>query len=174
MNSTTLTAVILALTVASATADLLPTHRTKVKFGNEEVELKFSYAGADRAAQLWDESEAATTPAEQERVWRMRWEEMGEGTALQSLASHEEQRGNFVSAYAHLYAADRIAKWYTASVKTKSAQGWQPVGPVMQSFFDEVEADMNRVGEKLTPSQRAQGIKLAAQIIRDNPNCCAW
>ena len=142
--------------------------------------LKFSNAGTgDRLEELWDATGAATDPADQERYWRMRWEEFGEAPALQTLATFHLDRGDYVSGYACLYATDKIAKWYAVTVTPdfKPAPGagkWQPAGPVLKQIFASIEAKMNLVGEKVTATQRAQGVKLAAQIVRDNPNCCAW
>ena len=178
MNIKLLAAAILTLTVSSTMAE--PSHRTKVKFGDEEVELKFSNAGTgDRQQELMDATNAATNPVEQERFWRMRWEEFGDATALQSLAMYHLDRGDYMSAYAHLYAVDKIAKWYTNTVTPdfKPAPGagtYQPAGPVLKQIFAGIEAQMNRVGDELTASQRAQGVRLAAKLVRDNPNCCAW
>jgi hypothetical protein len=178
MHIKLLTAAILALAVNSAMAE--PSHRTNVKFGDEDVELKFSnVVGGERQQELWDATNEAANPTDQERFWRMRWEELGEVPALQSLAVFHLDRGDYMSAYAHLYAVDKMAKWYASTVTPdfKPAPGagkYQPPGPVLKQIFAGVEAQMNLVSEQLTASQRAQGIKLAAKLVRDNPNCCAW
>ena len=174
----TVAAIVSALAISSALAE--PSNRTMVKFGNEDVELKFSnIPDGERRQQLWDATNEAADPAEQERFWRMRWEEFGEATALQSLAVYHLDRGDYVSGYAHLYAVDKIAKWFVDTVTRSDYKGsplgrYVPPGPMAKQQFAEIEADMNLIGEKLTASQRESGVKVAAKLIRDNPNCCAW
>jgi hypothetical protein len=44
----------------------------------------------------------------------------------------------------------------------------------MKQHFAEIAADVELLGKELTASQRKAGIKLAAELIRNNPNCCRW
>jgi hypothetical protein len=78
-----------------------------------------------------------------------------------------------------VFAADKLAKWYetvvTEPVEPAPGLGtYMPPGPLLKRHFAEIETDMKLVGEKMTPSQRAAGVKLAAALVRNNPNCCAW
>jgi hypothetical protein len=79
------------------------------------------------------------------------------------------ERGDLVQAYAHLYSVDKIAKWY----ESVSPADFKP-GSLQRKHFAEIQADMERVGNMLTESQRNAGVKLAAALIRNNPNCCTW
>ena len=173
-----LTAVISVFAVSSALAE--PSHRTMVKFGDEVVELKFSNIPNDgRLQELWEATNEAPDAVEQERLLRIRWEDYGEVNALQSLAIHQLKRGDYVFGYAHLYAAHRISKWFEDTVTRPDYKGgpegrYVPPGPLAEEGFVELEGYMNLVGEKLTASQRAQGVKLAAKLVRENPNCCLW
>jgi hypothetical protein len=178
MNTNALLIAACALAAGSALAE--PSHHTNVQFGNETVEVKFSNVGDPRLIELWDQTADATDPAEAERLWRIRWEEYGEAIALQSLAGYHLDRGDLVSGYAHLYATNKLAKWYQATVTkdfkpAPSQRGtYQPPGPVMKKLFAEIEADMKLVEQELTPRQRDEGVKLAAALVRNNPNCCTW
>lgn len=178
MNVKKLAVLIVAFTSNSLHAQA--SHHRTVMFGDEVVTLKFSNVpfGEERH-QLWDATNEATDPVEQERLWRIRWEDYGEATALQTLAIYHLERGDFVSAYAHLYAVDKLAKWYesVATVDFKPAPGqgkYHPPGPVLKRHFAEIDADMELVGKELTASERETGVNLAATLIRNNPNCCTW
>jgi hypothetical protein len=171
-------ALIVALTSGAVLAQT--SHHRAVKFGDETVTLKFNNSVQSAAAreQAWDATNEATSPVEQERLWRTRWEDYGEATALQSLAVYHLDRGDLVSGYAHLYAVNKLAKWYesaTAEFKPVPGQGrYLRPGPLLKKHFAEIEADLALVGKQLTKSQRAAGVKLAATLIRNNPNCCTW
>jgi len=155
-------------------------HHREVAFGDEVVTLKFgTIPSAEELQRLWDATAAATDPVEQERLWRIRWEDYGEATALQSLAVYHLERGDVVSGYAHLYATDKLAKWYqnvvTKELSPATGSGkYLPPGPLMKKHFAEIEADLERVGRQLTADQRQAGVRLAAALIRTNPNCCRW
>jgi hypothetical protein len=174
--------IVAALVVALASGAVLAesSHHRAVKFGDETVTLKFSNIPPRGERQkLWDATNDATDPVEQERLWRIRWEDFGEATALQSLAVHHLDRGDLVSGYAHLYAVNKLAKWYesvaTVDFKPVPGQGkYLPPGPLLKQHFAEIEADLALVGKELTESQRETGVKLAAALIRNNPNCCRW
>ena len=170
----TLSVVILLLFAGRALAE--PTSHSLVKFGDEEVELRFSNIhGGERQLELWDATRQATKPAEQERLLRVRWEDFGEVGSLQSLAGYHLDRGDYLSGYAHLYAVDKFLKWYEATVTAPGYQGsYMPPGPLTKQVFVDAESDLKLVGEQLTASQRAHGVKLAAKLIRDNPNCCQY
>ena len=170
------------LIVALASSAVLaePSHHRAVMFGDEMVMLKFINVPFDEELhRLWDATGEATDPVEQERLWRIRWEDYGEATALQSLAIYHLERGDLVSGYAHLYAVDKLAKWYesVATDEFKPVPGqakYLPPGPLLKKHFAEIEADMNLVGKELSASQREVGVKLAATLVRNNPNCCTW
>jgi hypothetical protein len=168
--------VICALATSAALAQ--PSHRTAVQFGDETVELKFSnIAGDERMEELRNLTNEATDPTKREDLWRVRWEDYGEAIALQALADFHLRRGDLVAAYAHLYAVDKIAKWYTATVTTdfKPAPGtgrWMPPGQMMKAVFADIENDLKLVGSKMTADQRAEGVRQAATLIRNNANCC--
>lgn len=158
---------------------MLPRLGAGVAFGDEAVTLKFNTAPSEELYRLWSATNEASDPIEQERLLRIRWEDHGEAIALQSLANHHLERGDLIQAYAHRYAVDRLAKWY-AEV---TANGLEPVpgggrylppGPLMKQHFAEIAADVELLGKELTASQRKAGIKLAAELIRNNPNCCRW
>jgi hypothetical protein len=145
-----------------------PMQPRTVKFNDEEVTLRWSSAPFDEELRrLWDATNDAESTVEQERLWRIRWEDYGEAVALQSLAIYHLERGDLVSAYAHLYAVDRIAKWVESVAATRP-------GPIVRRHLDDIEADMNLVGKKLTAEQRTTGVQLAAAMIRNNANCCRW
>ena len=121
----------------------------------------------------------AANTAERERLLRIRWEDFGEVSSLQSLALHHLDRGDYLAGYAHLYAVDKFFKWYEATVTAPDYKGsslgkYMPPGPMTQEFFADAEAKLKLVGEHLSASQRVRGIKLAAKLIRDNPNCCQY
>src|SRR5688572_9116199 len=153
--------VICALVASAALAQ--PSHRTAVRFGNETVELKFSnIQGGERIAELRDQINEATDPVKQEDLWRIRWEEYGEAIALQSLATFHENRGDLVSAYAHLYAFDQIAKWYARTVTQETPVGkgkYMPPGQITKKYFADIETSMKAVGSRLTADQRAEGVR---------------
>jgi hypothetical protein len=165
MQARAMTAVIAALAAGAALAQ--PSHHRAVQFGDEMVTLKLSHAPFDQERhRLWDASVEATDPVEQERLWRVRWEDYGEAVALQSLSIYHLERGDLVLGYAHLYAVDKIAKWHASVAPIEP-------GPILKRHFAEIEADMALVGRELTESQRQAGVALAAELIRNNPNCCA-
>lgn len=139
-----------------------------VKFGDEAVTLRFNDAPfSEELSKLWDATNAAVDPVEQERLWRIRWEDYGETVALQSLANYHLDRGDLVAAYAHLYAVDKIAKWIRSAAPSKP-------GPLVSNYLDTIEAQAELVGKELTENQRKAGVKLAAALIRNNQNCCKW
>lgn len=176
MNVKGMAAFIVAFTSSSVLAQA--SHLRAVMFGDEVVTLKFSnIPSGEERQKLWDATNEAIDPVEQERLWRNRWEDYGEATALQSLAIYHLERGDLVSGYAHLYAVDKLAEWYesvaTDEFKPAPGQGkYHPPGPLLRRHFAEIEADMELVGKELTASQRKAGVKLAATLIRNNPNCC--
>lgn len=144
-------------------------HHRAVEFGDEMVTLKFSNVPSrfGELQELWDATNLATSPVEQERLLRIRWEDYGDTIALQALASHHLERGDLVQAYAHFYAVDKIAKWYESVVP----ENYKP-GPVLKKIHEGIAADVERIGKELSASQRQAGVKLAAALIRNNPNCC--
>jgi hypothetical protein len=157
-------------TLASSGVLAQPSHQRAVQFGDEVVTLKFSNVPfTPELHRLWDATNEATDEVEQERLWRIRWEDYGETVALQTLSIYHLERGDLVQAYAHLYAVDKIAKWY----ESVTPANFKP-GPLLRKHFAEIQADMERVGSMLTASQREAGVKLAATLIRNNPNCCTW
>lgn len=168
MNVKAATVVIVAL--ASTGVLAAPSHHRAIRFGDEVVTLKFSNVPfTEELHKLWDATNEATDPVEQERLLRIRWEDYGETMALQSLSIYHLERGDLVQGYAHLYAVDKIAKWYESVVPEE----FKP-GPLQRQFLDDIEADVELVGKELTASQRKAGVKLAAALIRNNPNCCTW
>lgn len=177
MKGVIFAAVATALLSLGALAD--PSHHRTVMFGDEAVTLKFNTAPSEELYRLWDATNEARDPVEQERLWRIRWEDFGEATALQSLAIYHLERGDLVQGYAHLYATDKLAEWYESVVThdftPAGGQGrYLPPGPLLKKHFAEIEADLNLVGKGLTESQRRAGARLAAALIRNNPNCCRW
>lgn len=132
------------------------------------VTLKFNNAPfSPELSRLWDATSNAKDPVEQERLWRIRWEDYGETVALQSLANYHLERGDLVSAYAHLYAVDKIATWIRDAAPTKP-------GPLVSNYLETITAQAELVGKELTERQRAAGVTLAASLVRNNPNCCRW
>lgn len=168
------------LALASSAVLAQPSHHRAVKFGDDVVTLKFSNVPfTEELHRLWDASSEAADPVAQERLLRIRWEDYGETMALQSLSIFHLERGDLVQGYAHLYAVNKIAKWYesVATEEFKPARGqgrYLPPGPLQRQYLDDIEADVELVGKELTASQREAGVKLAAALIRDNPNCCTW
>lgn len=144
-------------------------HHRAVEFGDERVTLKFSNIPSrfGELQELWDATNEATSPVEQERLLRIRWEDYGDTIALQALANYHLERGDLVQAYAHFYAVDKIAKWYDNVVP----ENCKP-GPVLSKLHDNIAADVERVGKELSAGQRQAGVKLAAALIRNNSNCC--
>jgi hypothetical protein len=63
---------------------------------------------------------------------------------------------------------DKIAKWYESVVP----ENFKP-GPVVKQIHADIGADVERVGQDLTASQRKEAVKLAAALIRNNPRCCS-
>lgn len=155
--------------LSSAAVLAQSSHHRTVMFGDERVTLKFSNVPSrfGELQELWDATNEATSPVEKERLLRIRWEDYGDTIAFQNLATCHLERGDLVQAYAHLYAVDKIAKWYESVVPED-----RKPGPVLTKFHENIAADVERVGRQLTPSQRAAGVKLAATLIRNNPNCC--
>ena len=167
MKSKAAAVVICALFGSGALAQ--SSHQRAVMFGDEMVTLKFSNVPSrfGELQELWDTTEEATDPVEQERLYRIRWEDFGETIALQALANYHLERGDLVQAYAHFYAVHQIAKWYEDVVP----ESYQP-GPVLKQLHADIAADVERIGKELTEDQRKAGVRLAAALIRDNPRCC--
>lgn len=143
-------------------------HRA-VEFGDETVTLKFSNVPSrfGELQELWDATNEATSPVEQERLLHIRWEDYGDTIALQALANYHLERGDLVQAYAHFYAVDKIAKWYESVVP----ENYQP-GPLLKKIHENIATNVERVGKELSANQRQAGVKLAAALIRNNSNCC--
>ncbi|HET9230889.1 MAG TPA: hypothetical protein VFO00_06350 [Vitreimonas sp.] len=167
MNSKATAFIIAALSSTAVSAQ--SSHHRAVQFGDEVVTLKFSNIPSrfGELQQLWDATNEATSPVEQERLLRIRWEDYGDTIALQSLANYHLERGDLVQAYAHFYAVHKIAQWYESVVP----ESHKP-GPVLRKIHSNIAADVERIGKELSPSQRKTGVKLAAALIRNNPNCC--
>jgi hypothetical protein len=167
MRCTLTVAIIFALTTAGVSAQ--SSHQRNVMFGDQTVTLKFGNIPSPfgEIQTLWDATNEATDPIEKERLWRIRWEDYGETIALQALANYHLERGDLVQAYAHFYAVDKIAKWYESVVP----EDYKP-GPVIKQIHYDIAADVERVGKNLSATQRDEGVRLAAALIRDNPRCC--
>lgn len=167
MNIKAAAAVIVALASTGVLAQ--SSHHRAVQFGDEVVTLKFSNVPSPfgELQELWDATNDATDPVEKERLWRIRWEDYGETIALQVLANYHLERGDVVRAYAHFYAVDQIAKWHESVVP----EAYKP-GPVLRQIHENIAADVELTGKKLSAGQRKEGVKLAAALIRDNANCC--
>jgi hypothetical protein len=164
MNAKAVAVVIVALASTSVLAQ--SSHQRAVMFGNEVVALKFNNIPASlERDRIGDAIDEAADPVEKERLWRIRWEDYGDTVALQALANYHLERGDLVQAYAHLYAVDKIAKWYESVMPEKP-------GPILTSVHNKIAADVELIAKQLTASQRELGIKFAAALIRNNPNCC--
>lgn len=164
MNVKAITALIVALASTSVLAQ--SSHHRAIRFGDEVVTLKFSNIPVSREQEkLSDAINEASDPIEKERLWRTRWEDYGDTIALQALATYHLERGDLIQAYAHFYAIDKIAKWYTSVMPTKP-------GPILTMVHNDIAADLELVGKQLTANQRDGGVKLAAALVRNNPNCC--
>lgn len=156
--------IILAIAVASAL--VLPSHHLEVPFDGEIVTLKFSNVPSSPDQEALQEAiNGAKDPVEQERLTRMKWEDYGDSLAFYNLAAYHLERGDLVSGYAHLYGAEKIAEWSTSVSMRKP-------GPILMWWHSEIAADLAQVASAMTPSQRKAGAKMAAQLIRNNPNCC--
>lgn len=166
MNRTVI-AVAAVLVTSSALAQTAH-FQESARFGDEIVTLKTT-KHQDLSLQSGEFEktvaaiEATSDPNEKERLWRVLWEN-GEATALAALAFAYEQRGDMLQAYVHLFALNEFAK-YSAKVS--------PLGPARKRYHDSVTADLERVGQSLTAEQKASGTRLAAQLMRSNPSCCA-
>ena len=161
------TAAVLTVIVSSSVL-AAPNYERAVKFGDEVVTLKLSNVPpSPELDRLWDATNEAADPIEQERLYRIRWEDYGETISLLNLSMYYLERGDLVSAYARMYAVDKIAKWYVSV----SPAAVKP-GPLRKRLYLSMEQQLELVGSKLTESQREAGEKLAAVLVRNNPNCC--
>jgi hypothetical protein len=168
MNSKA-TPFIMMVALSSTAVFAQSSHHRAVWFGDELVTLKFSNVPSrfGELQELWDATNEATSPVEQERLLRIRWEDYGDTIALQALANYHLERGDLVQAYAYFYAVDKVAKWYESVVP----ENYKP-GPVLRKIHENIATDVERVGKELSAGQREAGVKLAAALIRNNPNCC--
>lgn len=139
-------------------------HKEVATFGSQQVELRVVSEQT-----LFPEDTSAVErlagekdPAEQERLSRIEWEK-GEASYLYFLADFAERRGDYVAAYAHAYALRELSK-LNARVN--------PPGKVRGKAFAIYANRVNQLGKKLSSSQRAAAVQQAAQLVRDNPNCC--
>ena len=160
-------AIALVLAVTSAAAQEIR-YQKQVNFGDESVSLKVSnaYVLAERAELVQDLETrflSASDPEAKEQIARQLWE-YGDGEMLYEISRAHEKRMDLVGAYAHLYALNELAKF--------NAKRQPPEAKVRGPFFNGIQEELEQLGMRMSPEQRRAAIRQAAQIVRDNPNCC--
>jgi hypothetical protein len=163
MKSIVATIVLLSLSTAACGKDVR--FQETQSFGTEPVTMRITnaYDTCPDAKVLSNQLAMTADTVEQERLAQRLWE-CGDSWMLLDLAAFAERRADLVGAYANLYAANRIVK---------TSLRYNPKGlEVRGQVHSAIAGDIARLDKKLTDAQRASAIRRAAQLIRDNPNCC--
>lgn len=174
----TILAVAVTLTIASAAAQDVH-YQEQVKFGDQMVTLKIVSAQPLSNSSGWVDPilrEQDPETKAQGLFWR------GYGDGLEELSNLREQAGDLTGAYAYQYAHSELAKfnerywvkafpkWQaTAQEKAEEQRLWNKVS---KPHYASIHKELTRLGQKLTAEDRKAAIFQAAQILRDNPNCC--
>lgn len=133
----------------------------------EWLDLAVNLGNADAAiAALQTERD----PYEQQRLISIVWLS-GEPQVLGARAVFHANRAksadgkddDLVQAYANQYALNEIAKFF--------ARHYPPL-PIRSRLHASIARELERMGGELTSEDRNAAIKLAAEIVRANPNCC--
>jgi len=125
------------------------------------------YLNSDRVPELERQYDAAVERhdvVEQERLGTLLWQE-GDPEILFVLADIANARGDYIDAYAKMYALNELAKF--------NAKRLPPEGKVRGPQFAAIQKVLNDLGKKLTPGERRAAVWLAEQLIVNNAqNCC--
>lgn len=124
-----------------------------------------AYLVSERVPELERQYDAAAgNPVERERLATLLWQE-GDAEMLFVLADFANARGDYIDAYAKMYALNEFARFNAARNP--------PDAKVRGPQFAAIRKVLNGLSAKLTPGERRAAVWLAAQMVAANQqNCC--